>query len=266
MRVVLQCPAKINTFLAVGPVDEYGYHPIRTVFQAVGLYDILAIEHATEPAITSNWDGLPPDNTLSKTLRFVSEYALVPNLLIHVEKRIPTQSGLGGGSSNAAGLLRAIQPFLPQRLDDSILHDIASAVGKDVPFFLNGGRAIGEGYGEVLTPIAPSAYAWAVIAQPESSCSTAAMYDALDRITYDFHALDDHDETYNDFERVAPPDCLELIEQLRTSGLLSGLSGSGSAAFGLAKSEAEALRVASRIQAPFVATVPLPSGTEKGSL
>src|SRR5256885_14356896 len=109
LRSIL-CPAKINEFLSVGPRDERGYHPIRTIFQAISLFDELTITEAEEDSFACNID-LPERNTLTKALSLVKEFVDVPPLAITLKKEIPTGAGLGGGSSDAAGLLRRINEF-----------------------------------------------------------------------------------------------------------------------------------------------------------
>src|SRR5205823_4324849 len=101
------CPAKINEFLSVGPRDERGYHPIRTIFQAISVFDELTITGAEENSFTCNIE-LAERNTVTKALSLVKEFVDVPPLAITLKKVIPTGAGLGGGSSNAAGLLRSI--------------------------------------------------------------------------------------------------------------------------------------------------------------
>lgn len=249
MRIL--CPAKVNLFLAVGPRDRRGYHPLRTIFQAVDLCDVLTIQESEEPSVTCDWADLPTDNTLTKTLRLLYEVATLPPLDIRLEKRIPAQSGLGGGSSDAAGLLRAakkIQPPLP----DAQLHDIALAVGADVPFFLLGGRARGEGYGERLSPIEAYAPEWLVIAQPDVTCSTADAYARLDELSFEWRDFPTSSELYNDFERVAPGECLELIGRLKHLGARdAALTGSGSAVFGLYPNQHDAEQAAGALRAEY---------------
>lgn len=233
MRVTVRCPAKVNLFLAVGPKDARNYHPLRTIFQAVDLCDILTIDdEAAKTQITCNWAGLPADNTLTKTLRLLSEVLILPPLAIHLEKHIPAQSGLGGGSSDAAGLLRGLQK-LGFGLSTAQAMDVAAAVGADVPFFLVGGLAKGEGYGEKLTPLPDPKEQWLVLAQPEARCSTVGAYGRLDAQPYPWLEFPTEDILYNDFERVAPQECLDLIAKLKKEGAQdAALSGSGSAVFG----------------------------------
>lgn len=245
MTVRVFCPAKVNTFLAVGPPDSRGYHPLRTVFQAVGLFDELHISRAGEDSIVCDWDSLPPDNTLTRTLRLIREAVVVPPLHIQLSKHIPSQSGLGGGSSDAAGLIRGLRPFLPAPLSEGFLQDVAISVGADVPFFLVGGRARGEGYGEQLTPMPDEPRRWLVLAKPDYGCSTPEMFRALDSIEREWREFPAEDELYNDFERACPCGCLELIDRLISLGADdAGLSGSGSAVFGRFPSEEVAAEAA----------------------
>lgn len=251
MKLVVRCPAKINTYLQVGAKDRRGYHPLRTEFQAIDLCDVLTVDTGGTPGITCNWADLPADNTLTKTLRLIGEIANFPPLAIHLEKTIPSKAGMGGGSNNAAGLIRAIDRIVQGKIPEAELRAVAVAVGADVPFFLVGGRALGLGYGERLTPLEDLPTQHLVVAMPSGvSCSTPEMFgrlDAMDRIT----DLSETDEPRNDFELVAPAACLELITRLRGLGARrAGLTGSGAAVFGFFPSEAEAGVVRAAIGVP----------------
>lgn len=240
MRLRVHCPAKINLFLAVGPLDERGYHPIRTVYQAVGLFDCLHIERASsEDQIICEGFDLPVENTLTKALRLVRELIAVPPLKIVLEKNIPAEAGLGGGSSDAAGVLRALRYFVAPPPDETFLKDVAAAVGKDVPFFLVGGRAKGEGYGEMLMSLPDPEIVWYVIVLPEGAAgSTKEAYARLDRIQFPFAALPVEGALYNDFERVASCESLEYLDTLGAYGASGALlTGSGAAVFGVFENE-----------------------------
>ena len=233
MRLHVRCPAKVNLFLSVGKKDARGYHPIRTIFQAVGLCDELYIGTTPEEtSLTCNWPWLGSDNTVWKAMNLASEIAHIPPVEVALVKHIPAESGLGGGSSDAAGMLRAIQKMTGVG-SEAELRSVALAVGSDVPFFLLGGRAKAEGYGEKLTPLPDQQREWLLIAKPEENCSTKEMYAKLDAFDYEWKDFPDDDNLYNDFERVAPCECLELMETLQKLGAKdAGLSGSGSAVFG----------------------------------
>jgi 4-diphosphocytidyl-2-C-methyl-D-erythritol kinase len=236
MRIL--CPAKINTYLAVGAPDETSYHPVRTVMECVSLFDVLDIT----PGEQMEWTGwcnveLPYPNTLSTAIDILSAKAAMPPVRIRLEKNIPMQSGLGGGSSDAAGLLRGIRSLFPGLVTQETTQAVAREVGVDTPFFLVGGRALGEGYGERITPLPDGPERAVLIAKPEVGGDTPAMYRRLDEvrpIPSDPPAPGEgYDTVYNDFERVAPCESLELIERMRVLGATAaGLTGSGTAVYG----------------------------------
>ncbi len=246
------CPAKINTFLSVGPPDRRKYHPLRTIFQAVGLCDTLWMSPASEFSFEIVGAELPAENTVSKTLRMAGEIAAIPPLRIRLEKQIPMQSGLGGGSSNAAGVLRGLCAMGLMK-PNSEMASVASVIGADVPFFLVGGRARGEGYGDRLTALPDPKPYWLVVAKPEIGIPTAEAYWHLDGVDRDWQAFPQEDLLYNDFEQVAPGECLDVIEHLRVHGATdAGLSGSGSAVFGRFETSESAQRAADRLNGEFV--------------
>ena len=252
MALRVRCPAKINPFLAVGPRDERGYHPLRTIFQAISLSDELTVEACApeDAGIFCDWPGLPERSTVRKALDLASEYAQLPPLHIHLSKRIPSEAGMGGGSSDAAGLLRVLPKFSLGRLAPELLHDIAVAVGADVPFFLVGGRARGEGYGERLMPLPDGPTQWLVVVKPEVGCATGEAYARLDERPYAWREFHEGDELYNDFERVMPCDSDDWQERLLTHGAKDVLlCGSGSSIFGRFQGQTEAESAAGRLQA-----------------
>jgi len=200
--------------------------------QAVGLYDLLTVESSEATSIECNIE-LPLINTLTKTLDLLRDLIRVPPLKISLEKRIPIEAGLGGGSSDAAGLIRAIS-FLVGMPMDQHLFDVASAVGKDVPFFLVGGRARAEGLGDKLKPLEDEHPSWLIIAKPTEGVSSGPAYAALDQVPRPFADFPDNPWSgHNDFMQVAPPICQDLVDQVKRLGANSaGLSGSGSAVWG----------------------------------
>ncbi|MEI8282073.1 MAG: 4-(cytidine 5'-diphospho)-2-C-methyl-D-erythritol kinase [Armatimonadota bacterium] len=257
MSLVIQCPAKLNLFLSVGPKDHRGYHPLRSVFQAVSLYDELHIERASELSFECDDPGVPPDNTVIRAARLMMEVADFPSVAIKLIKRIPSEAGLGGGSSDAAGIIRASKSLMSAQLPDYERKAIAKSIGADVSFFLLGGRAKAEGYGEKLTKVdSPNPVEWFVIAQPEDRCNTKDAYNRLDEMDYEWQDFPSDDILYNVFERVAPCGSLDLIERLQVHGAKdAGLTGSGSAVFGRFHNGGDAQCAATKMQAeaPFVA-------------
>jgi 4-diphosphocytidyl-2-C-methyl-D-erythritol kinase len=239
--VTVQCPAKINEVLHVGEPDFRGFHPLNTIFQAVGLFDTIHFERSKENHFECD-APLPEFNTVTKAWSLLREIVNLPPMSVRLEKRIPSQSGLGGGSSDAAGFLRGALHMAACKIDDWSLRDAALSVGADVPFFLVGGRAEGRGYGEILTPLPDEETRWLLLAKPDVDCSTPVMYRLLDEAQRIKPAE-------NDFERVAPAECIELIAQLRAFGSVrAGLSGSGSACFGFFPDEGSAAAAGGRLQ------------------
>lgn len=239
----MKCPAKVNLFLAVGPVDNRNYHLIRTIFQAVELFDTLTLEPSGANEFICSDPAVPPVNTVSKAVKMLSEITEIPLLRIILEKNIPMESGLGGGSSDAAGLLRAFQTILSKPIPDSELLNIAKRIGADVPFFLYGGRAQGEGYGDLIVPLADAPTEYLVIAKPYVGCPTAEMYRKLDSLSFPWLEFPQGNELHNDFEQVAPTESLRLIEDLLSLEARDAtLSGSGSSVFGRFSSEEIAQR------------------------
>jgi len=244
------CNAKINLFLSVGSPEPSGYHPVRTIFQSIAFGDEMIVETADSESITFIGAEVPSENTVSKSLRLLREIHNIPPLKIQIDKRVPPESGLGGGSANAGKLMLIVSKIIGRPIDD-FFFDVASVVGADVPFFLVGGTARGEGFGDKLTAEADIAQKTVVIIRPAEGISTAAAYAALDAIDRPFTEFPSELPpivAYNDFERVAPCICGEIAERLQTHGAeFAMLSGSGSAVFGLFKDSSTAQRAAERL-------------------
>ena len=241
----------------MGKKDHRGYHPLRSVFQAISLYDELHIERANELSFECDDPRVPAENTVVRAARLMMEVADFPPVAIKLVKRIPSEAGLGGGSSDAAGIIRAANSLMSAPLPDYEKKAIAKSIGADVSFFLMGARARAEGYGEKLTKLeSPDPAEWYVIAQPEDRCNTKEAYERLDGMDYEWQEFPSDDGLYNDFERVAPCGSLDLIERLQVHGARdAGLTGSGSAVFGRFTTE-DAARVAELKmlgEAPYVA-------------
>ncbi len=229
-RFATDCPAKVNLTLTVGPIDERKYHPIRTLFQAIDLCDRLELEFSHEDRFECDAPFVPADNTVLRALRLSREYFATPPVAIRLQKRIPAGAGLGGGSSDAAGLLRILGLVSRGRLSPRDLHEIAVAVGADVPFFLVGGRALGEGYGEKLTPLEDAPPQPLILIMPEIEVSTPRAYALLDERER-AAAPAEPSLGFNDFESVAPPECSKILRRVRNAGFVAGLTGSGAAMF-----------------------------------
>ena len=177
--------AKINLTLDVGARRPDGYHDIRSVMQTIALHDTLTVTHTETPGIRLEVTGEEavgiPADAFNLVHRAATVLAGSHGLHICLNKRIPSQAGMGGGSSDAAAALRAVNDLLGRGLSPTRLAEIGSTLGADVPFFLSGGTALVEGLGEIVTPLPPLAPLWPlVIVKPPVGVSTAAAYAALD--------------------------------------------------------------------------------------
>lgn len=269
MKLTLQAPAKVNLTLLVSARRGDGYHDVSTVMQTVDLCDTLTLTgEGRGPTLTCTDPAVPADDSnlvLRAARLFFAEAGLpVPDLHFRLEKRIPSQAGLGGGSSNAASALLALRTLYAPALSDEKLECMAARLGSDVPFFIRGGTMHCTGRGERIAPLPPLTAGWFVIVKPPEGFSTPAMYRRLDELPPEparpdgmTAALESGDiravaaALYNSFERAVPPDsAVRAIEDaLRVHGALAAmLSGSGSAVFGLfdredtARAAANALR------------------------
>ena len=177
-------PAKINLHLKVFPKRTDGYHPIESIFQAVSLYDEIAVRLIGESLICvvdCDTMQIPTENTLTKTYRLFSQMSgISAGVQVELLKRIPSGAGLGGGSSDAAYFLLALNKMFDYPLSWSQLEQIANLVGSDVLFFLSGSSAIVTGRGDVVKPIEPRRDFCIVVVYPDVHCSTPESYGLVD--------------------------------------------------------------------------------------
>jgi len=181
LTLVVPARAKLNLDLAVIARTEDGFHELRTHMQAVDLHDLLELTPAESTTMTSTGYRLSDaDNSVLKA-HAATQQAIGRDLptRFHLDKKIPPGSGMGGASSDAAAALRGLKAI--HDLKEIDLAKIASSIGADVPFFINGGAALAEGRGDRLTP-RPTKPAWFAIAWPGIELSTAAVYRAWDEV------------------------------------------------------------------------------------
>jgi 4-diphosphocytidyl-2-C-methyl-D-erythritol kinase len=173
--VIGPAPAKINLALVVGPVREDGKHEVLTVFQRVSLCDRIRVE----PAQSTTIRGFPEDTLVRRALEALDGSR---GWRVTIDKRIPVSAGLGGGSSDAATALRLASAQLDEPIGDDRLHQLASAIGADVPFFLADGPQLGSGDGTALEPLdLPQDFAvLLVVPRGARKTSTADVYASFD--------------------------------------------------------------------------------------
>jgi len=266
----LRATAKINLFLKVLDRRPDGYHNIETVYQSVGLADRLWFDLAAE-GIHFEFHGckLPAgsDNLVVRAAKLMQRTFpdKVGGLCIVLEKHIPVGSGLGGGSADAAATLRACSSLFRLDLGAEELRVLGSQVGMDVPFLIEGGRAIGTQRGDRLQALGVRQGVWAVVAVPDLAVSTHWAYGQLDRARprespplatfverLETEPLDGWASMcYNAFESVvfpAHPQLEDLRDRLLQAGCTGAfLCGSGGAVAGLTEDAELAAKVAREI-------------------
>jgi len=183
--------AKINLTLDVLGRRLDGYHELATVMQTVDLYDTICLTAAQDQRVhmvCSTAELSNADNLAARATQLAQQHLSVPRgVRIELYKRIPTAAGLGGGSSDAAAVLLALQQWWQLDLSPAELLNMAASLGSDVPFFLTGGLALCEGRGERVTPIptsCPTQLRWLLLLKPAINISTAAVFRQLPASDY----------------------------------------------------------------------------------
>lgn len=176
-------PAKLNLFLHITGRRPDGYHELQTAFQFLDFGDELQFEVIDSPEIRlkQSVDGVADeDNLIVRAAKRLQQYSgCSKGAVIHIEKRLPMGGGLGGGSSNAATTLVALNYLWETAVSESELAQLGLELGADVPIFIAGFAAWAEGVGEKLTPIEP-AEPWYVVVKPDCHVSTAEIFSAME--------------------------------------------------------------------------------------
>lgn len=237
-------PAKLNLFLHVTGRRADGYHLLQSAFMLIDWCDTLHFELRAGGALSREDIGiaLPEDDLVLRAARALQSYGGTSlGAHIRIDKCIPSQAGMGGGSSDAASTLLALNRLWKLRLSLAALEKIGLAVGADVPFFLRGHNAWVEGIGELITPIELPRARFAVV-KPDEGLETRRIFDdpALRRDSHaaiiSGFAADPWGFGRNDLQAVAQnlcPKVGEALEWLGSQGLQGRMTGSGSAVFAL---------------------------------
>ncbi len=270
-KVLLRAFAKVNYALEVRRKREDGYHEISTVMQSVSLADEVEIERAregfelkVEPEDAEV--GPPQENTVYKAWKLLGELVgLRLPARVRLRKRIPARAGLGGGSADAAATLLGLNELFGLGLSVAELREVGLRVGADVPFCLSGGTALGEGVGDVLTPLPPPPAHHLALVKPERGAQTAEIYRAYDArprrgvasVERVVAALRSGDlptlarAVGNDLEAITAelvPEVEAYREELLRSGALgAAMSGTGTAVYGIFSGD----EAGKQLRAPF---------------
>jgi 4-diphosphocytidyl-2-C-methyl-D-erythritol kinase len=260
----LRAFAKINLGLKIVARRPDGYHEIRTLFQTIGLHDLLDIAMTRgrgETSVECDDPSIPTGegNLVHRAAEFWRmERSFKGGIAIRLRKGIPTGSGLGGASADAAATISGLERLTGDRLSFAERLGLAARLGSDVPFFLWGGRALGMGRGEEVYPLSDLPRRYCLVAFPGFSVSTATAYQeagrqVLGELTekpatptisilgeWSHLPLLDWGPAENDFERIVFARWPELArwkrQLIRAGAETASLTGSGSAVFGLFES------------------------------
>ena len=249
--MIIPSYAKINLGLKIINKRRDGLHNIESVFLQISLHDSLTFSSSNKFSIISKGISCPTNqnNILFKVIDILKkEYDININFKVLINKNIPIGAGLGGGSSNAAAFLKYLLEVNQIKLSNEKLVKLASQIGSDVPFFLNGGFQLIKGTGDYLQPIETTVFnnKKILLIHPKFHISTKWAYSEVKKhlLTSNnkpkFSALTEKvnwNLFENDFEKfvcTTYPEILKLKKLLKNDGALySGLSGSGSTVFGL---------------------------------
>lgn len=260
--MILEAYAKINWSLDITGVREDGYHLMDMIMQPVSLSDEITLSPSSSLSISTG--GWPPSRADETNLAYRAAVALrnrtgcTDGAQIHVQKRIPIGAGMGGGSTDAAAVLWGLNRMWKTGLSDSDLEQIGLTLGADVPFFIRGGLTRTRGIGEILEGHDCLYNYWLIVIQPCPGLSTAQVFSLwhkngpVDRPDTEMalHALETGDiqmlcrHLGNVLQPVSEslrPQIIQACNALSYSGAVySGMTGSGSAVFGVFRSSVTA--------------------------
>lgn len=277
MKLTELAPAKLNLTLEVGEKRSDGYHEVQSVMSCAALYDEVTLESGTSGGISMTCDcpGLPLDDTnlCLRAAKLFFKKTGIPCDGLHIElsKRIPMQSGLGGGSADAAAVLRGLRKLYRPEMMIKDLERMAAELGSDVPFCVRSVTAMVRGRGEQLLKLPKLPLCWFVICKPEFSFSTAEMYAKLDEKepvssidtlglikALEYQDMQEiSDRLGNCFEGVLEEssEIFAIKNRLLALGARNAcMSGSGSAVYGLFTQEDEAKAAAAALQKAYPQT------------
>ena len=269
MKMQIQAPAKINLYLEIVGKRPDGYHNLQSIMHTVSLFDILDFEDDTSIKLTCSDTTLPVDKTnlIYKTVvKMQKTFGINKGIKIHLVKNIPTGAGLGGGSSDAAATIIALNKIWNLNKTKAELEAFAATIGADVPFFLTGGTAIVEGIGEKITKINVKNKYHFVLVKPSFGVSTAWAYSQvklpltnIDKIGSISKVLTEDVLTtsvakkffFNRFEEFVFPKYREIEDikkYLESFGCASLMSGSGATIFALASSNKQSVDLVEKLK------------------
>lgn len=293
--ITVRAPAKINLHLGVGAPRGDGFHPLITVYQALGLCDDVTVSRSagwTLGLSVPHWmnpDAVPTSgaNIVDRAAQLLADlHGIDPKAEVSIAKSIPIAGGLAGGSADAAAALVALDRLWGVDTTDADLLRIAAQLGSDVPFALLGGTALGTGRGEIVEPVQDDHTWWWVLVASEEGLSTPAVYARFDELSPEapdeppgagdlLEAVDSGDvhllasALHNDLQPAAldlRPELADVIDAGEKAGALRGhVSGSGPTVAFLCDGVDDARSVAATLTESSVGVVLLANGPVAGA-
>ena len=277
--LTVRTPAKINLVLEVLGKRPDGYHELALVFQAIGLYDELSFSRekvGVELSVLESPEPLDAGNSnlVVRAARLFLKETLKGRggVRITLKKKIPLAAGLGGGSSDAAATLWAMNRLFETGLDISSLSALAATLGSDVAYFLKGGTALGAGRGEILTDFTPAPELALVLVKPDAGLSTQAVYQSgkarftdgsrarvFETVLKEGNARRAAGQMFNGLEPATfflMPETQEIKDRLIKAGALGALvSGSGPTVFGVVENKTQVREIGDKLKGEGVTVI-----------
>lgn len=255
MEIKVNAPAKINLSLDILKRRPDGYHEVSMVMQTIDLYDTVTVTENDSKEITifCDYEGVPSDKTniVYKAADLFFNYTRIenPGIHINIDKKIPTQAGMAGGSTNGAAVIVALNKMFNTYLPVKTMKEIGARLGADVPFCIEGGTQLATGIGTDLKKIHSFPDCHIVVCKPPVSVSTAEAYSLCDKMNFthppftkelvnaiymrDIYLITS--SLYNDFEVALDLEEVKNVKRIMYKCKSNGacMTGSGSAAFGI---------------------------------
>jgi len=271
--ISVRTPAKINLSLDILGKRHDGYHFVKTIMQAVSIFDEITVapNEAGEIRIFCDSPDIPCDSrnlAYKAAIAFFNHIQCEPNGLdITIEKKIPALAGLAGGSSNAGGVLVALNELMETELSVDELCDIGAKIGADIPFCIIGATALAEGVGDILNPLPNLPECYILIVKPDIDISTTEAFSKFDE--FEIPKVSEFDEMiaaiamqdikkisnllFNALECAADHDEITRIkEEMIEMGALGALmTGSGSAVYGIFERKRHAVKCAEELSEKY---------------
>lgn len=269
--ISIKAPAKLNLYLDIVGKLPNGYHEINSVMQSIDLFDYVKITKSNNITVLCSDEDLNGESNIAyKAAKYFFEYTEIESgAKIHIDKRIPKQAGMAGGSADAAAVLFGLNMLFDEPLSFDELCLLGAKCGADVPFSLKGGTMLAEGIGEKLSDLPKLSDCWIVIVKPEIGMSTPECYKYYDEHcanTIEHQSKDnivlslaeDHlssvsENLYNVFEHTVKDPIIGTVknDMLNLGALGSLMTGSGTAVFGIFNSLEKAVNAKENLSKKF---------------